>query len=228
VTATDPLVRSYKLRSRVTSGQARALDQLWGRYGIALPDEGALEPAASFGRQAPLVLDIGFGTGEATLAMAEADPARDVLAVEVHRPGAGSLLAALEGTGTTNVRVLIGDARAVLTSLRPGALDEVRVFFPDPWPKSSHHKRRLLDAATVHLVASRLRAGGRLHLATDWTPYAERVRSVVAAEPLLRNVSDTGYVPRPKSRPHTRFERRGLARGHDITDLVAERVESAP
>jgi len=168
------------------------------------------------------VLEIGFGMGETTLAMAAADPERDLVAVDVHTPGAGALLRDLEVAGLTNVRVMVADAVAVLhRMIAPGSLEEVRVFFPDPWPKVRHHKRRLLSPAVVHLIATRLAPGGRLHVATDWEPYASSVLQVVAAEALL--VDPGGYAPRPPERPLTRFEQQGLAKGHKVFDVICER-----
>jgi tRNA (guanine-N7-)-methyltransferase len=221
---------TFKRRGRVRAGQLATLDGLGPRYGV---DGGRpLDPAALFGRVAPLVVEIGFGRGEATLAMAQDDPDRDVLAVEVHQPGVAALLRDVAEAGLTNVRIVVGDALPVLADgFGPGALDEVRVFFPDPWPKARHHKRRLVGASFVALVASRLRpagtlgpddAGGRLHCATDWEPYAEQMLAVIGAEPLLHN-GFTGFAPRPASRPRTRFEQQGLAKGHVVRDLIAHR-----
>ncbi len=230
--------RSFRRRGRVTVGQRRALDDLWPTLGIDLPDVGppwpVLDLAQVFGNRAPVVLEVGFGRGEATLAMAAADPARNVLAVDVHRPGAGGLLAAVAAAGLTNVRVAVADARTLLACLAPadqsgpgqGCLDEVRVYFPDPWPKARHHKRRLLGPATTRAFAERLRMSGLLHVATDWTPYAEQVLAVISAEPLLRNTSGSGLA-RPTARPVTHYERRGLARGHVVHDIMARRVTAA-
>lgn len=235
-----PAVRSFKLRGRIRAGQQAALTDLWPRLGVDA-DGGPLDPVALFGRTAPLVVEIGFGRGEAALAMAAADPDRDLLAMDVHRAGAGMLLRDAHDAGLTNVRVLVGDAVPVLRDrVAPGALDEVRIFFPDPWPKARHHKRRLVTPDFVALVASRLRPagtdgpddlGGRLHCATDWEPYAAQMLAAVEAEPLLRNGSDRsdgaggsdGFVPRPSWRPLTRFESQGLAKGHVVRDLVAYR-----
>jgi tRNA (guanine-N7-)-methyltransferase len=221
---------TFKRRGRVRAGQLATLDGLGPRYGV--DGGGALDPAALFGRVAPLVVEIGFGRGEATLAMAQDDPDRDVLAVEVHRPGVAALLRDVAEAGLTNVRIIVGDALPVLRDgFGPGDLDEVRVFFPDPWPKARHHKRRLVGAPFVALVASRLRpagtfgpddAGGRLHCATDWEPYAAQMLAIVDAEPLLHN-GFGGFAPRPASRPRTRFEQQGLAKGHVVRDLVAHR-----
>ena len=193
-----------------------ALDTLLTRF--ALPD-GPLDPAELFG--APVVLEIGFGTGAATLAMAEADPGTAVIAAEVYPAGAATLLLGLEERGLGNVRVLIGDGRELLRERIPTAsLAGVRVFFPDPWPKGRHRKRRLVDADFAALVADRLAPGGLLHCATDWQPYAEQMAEVLAAEPglVLEERRD-----RPEWRPVTRYEERGRALGHEVVDLLARR-----
>jgi tRNA (guanine-N7-)-methyltransferase len=210
-------VRTYKVRRRVTTGQADALTRLLPAYGVA-PGQ-PLDPVRVFGRQAPLVVEIGSGMGEATAAMAAADPARDVLAVEVHTPGLGNLLRLVEAAGLSNVRVLEADAREVLRDLLPdGCLDEVRVFFPDPWPKARHTKRRLVTTEFADLVAQRLRPGGHLHVATDWASYADQVLAVLEPHPAFEVVSrDRG------ARPRTRFEERGLEAGREVFDLVARR-----
>ncbi len=220
-------LRTTKRRGRVTPRQRRSLDLLLPRYGVPLPVEGErqrLDPVAVFGRTAPLVLEVGFGMGEATVAMAQADSGRDVLAVDVHVPGAGALLADLEDRGLGNVRVVQGDARDVLRDLLgPGSLDEVRVFFPDPWPKARHRARRLVDPRFAALVADRLAPGGRLHVATDWPPYAEQVAEVLEAEPRLQVRPGR---ERPAHRPLTRYERIGLGKGHRVSDVVAVRAAS--
>lgn len=210
-------VRTYKVRRRVTAGQADALARLLPRYGVdpSLP----LEPEAAFGRRAPLVVEIGSGMGEATAAMAAADPARDVLAVEVHTPGLGNLLRLVEAAGLTNVRVVEADARGVLRDLLPpGSVDEVRVFFPDPWPKARHAKRRLVGPEFADLVAARLRPGGRLHIATDWAAYAEQALAVLGSHPSYDVVSRERA-----DRPVTRFEQRGTDAGRAVADLVVAR-----
>lgn len=221
------LLPTSKRRSgRITPGQQAALDRLWPRWGVAMGTT-TLDLPALFGRRAGVVLEVGFGMGEATAAMARAEPDRDLLAVDVHVPGAGALLREVEASGLTNVRVVLGDARRLLADLLPeDGLDEVRVFFPDPWPKPRHHKRRLVTPGFLRLAATRLRPGGRLHLATDWADYAERMLADVAAEPLLDNPFD-GFAPRPAGRPLTRFERQGTARGHRVADLVAVRRGTA-
>jgi tRNA (guanine-N7-)-methyltransferase len=211
-------VRSYKTRKgRMAPAQHAALDRLRPLLGVEV-DGAPLDLQRLFGRSAPVVLEIGSGTGEVTAALAGADPHRDVLAVEVHTPGVANLLRLAESRGLRNVRVAEGDAVVVLRDmLAPDSLDEVRVLFPDPWPKARHHKRRLVRPAFVALVASRLRPGGRLHVATDWPHYAEQVLDVVTASGLHGST-----VPRP-DRPVTRFEQRALADGRPIVDVVAVR-----
>jgi tRNA (guanine-N7-)-methyltransferase len=211
-------VRSFKRRaSRVTSSQRIALDRHWGNLGLVV-DGAPLDLLALFGRSAPVVLEIGFGMGEATVEMAVAQPAYDVLAVDVHTPGQGNLLRLVDEAGLTNVRVADGDATVLLReSLPPASLAAVRVFFPDPWPKARHVKRRLVDARFAALVADRLVDGGVLHVATDIAAYAEQAAAVLAAEPLL-------VAADPPWRPTTRFERRGAEAGRPATDLAAQRV----
>ena len=208
----DEAIRTYKARRRVTAGQAEAIERLLPRYGTHVP----------YGRTAPLVLEIGSGMGEATAAMAAADPDRDVLAVEVHTPGVGALLRRLEAEGLTNVRVVEADGLDVLRAQAAGSLDEVRVLFPDPWPKARHDKRRLVTAGFVDLVADRLAPGGRLHVATDWQPYAEQVRTLLTGHPRLPLASTERGV-----RPLTRFEQQGLLAGRRPYDLVALRTAGA-
>jgi tRNA (guanine-N7-)-methyltransferase len=210
----------YPQRSRMTIGQQRAWGRNWDRWGAAVADlpDGPLDTTGWFGRAAPVVLEIGSGMGEATAAAAVADPGRDLLAVDVHTPGHGSLLRRVEEAGLTNVRVADGDARVLLADmLGEGVLDEVRVWFPDPWPKARHAKRRLVQPAFLELVATRLRPGGTLHVATDWAPYAEQVERALAASPLRQVPGDR------RSRPPTRFEQQGLAAGRAAHDLVAVR-----
>ena len=213
-------IRSFKpRRGRVTPGQQRALDALADTYVLPWSPH-PLDLADAYGRSAPLVLEIGFGMGEATALMAAADPERDLLAVDAHTPGTGALLRRLEQESLTHVRVAEGDAVGLLRDmLAPGSLDEVRVFFPDPWPKARHAKRRLVSAPFAALVAERLRPGGRLHVATDWPAYAAQVLAVLGASPAFEVVSrDRG------SRPVTRFEGQGLAAGRPPHDVVAVRL----
>ena len=226
-------VRTFHPR-RSALGPARrsALADLWPHHGFVVDDperpapllpDGTLDTGRLFGRRAPLVLEIGSGMGEAVLAMAAADPDRDYLAVEAHVPGVANLVVRLAAGGPPNVRVALGDALALLrTRLAPGSLDAVHAFFPDPWPKTRHHKRRLVRPDRVALLADRLRPGGTLHLATDWVAYAEEMLAVVAAEPLLANPSG-GFAARPSRRPVTKFEAKALAEGREALDVVAVR-----
>ncbi len=213
-------IRSYRhRRGRLSATTADALDRLGD---LLLPVDGLrLDSRALFGRTAPLVLEIGCGMGEATAAMAKADPDRDLLAVDVHVQGLGRLLRRIEGAELTNVRVLEGDAVVLLTEmLAPDSLDEVRVYFPDPWPKVRHHKRRLVQRSFLDLVATRLRPGGALHVATDWAAYAEHVSALLADHPRYAVTHEGG---RPPHRPITRFEQRGLDAGRSSYDVLARR-----
>ena len=218
-------VRSYVRRQgRMTPGQQRAFAELMPRYGVLLGNA-PIDLPTLFGRCAPVTLEIGFGMGAALLEMAAAAPERDFLGVEVHRPGIGRLLAGLDAGSLTNVRVIEGDAVQVLERmLGDGVLDRVLLLFPDPWPKKRHHKRRLLQASFVELVARRLAVGGLFHAATDWAPYAEQMREVLEACAQFENCAGPGaYAPRPDYRPQTKFERRGLALGHAVFDLLYRR-----
>jgi len=209
---------------RVTEAQQRALDTLWPVYGIAYGPE-PLDLQAAFGRQAPVTLEIGFGNGDNLANQAAAHPERNYLGVEVHRPGVGRLLLALEGRHLSNVRVICHDAVEVLQhQVALQTLDEVLILFPDPWPKKRHHKRRLLQPPFAELVTERLRVGGVLRFATDWQPYATFALEVLNANPRLHNLSKDGaFVPRPTERSPTRFERRGERLGHGVWDLAFER-----
>ena len=220
-------------RNRFTEGQAHAWERLWPRYGCDVADvlSGAVryDPASWFGRVAPLVLEIGSGTGESTAAQALAAPDVDHLAVEVFEPGLAQLLMRIEKAELANLRLLRGDAVDLLReSVPPATLAGIRVYFPDPWPKRRHHKRRLVQPEFVALAASRLAPGGTLHLATDWADYAVQMRAVCTAEPLLENTVSTpdGWTPRPAWRPLTKFERRARTEGRDVRDLVFRRVSS--
>ena len=224
-------VRSFVLRQgRFTPAQQRAFDTLWPRYGLDYaPIESRGAPrdfAAEFGREAPRVLEIGFGNGEALRFAAANDPGRDFIGIEVHAPGVGRLLNALAEDGTGNVRVYHHDAVEVLENeIADGSLDEVRIYFPDPWHKKRHHKRRLVNPAFAALLVRKLRPGGRLHLATDWHDYAEQMWDVLDATPGLRNrAGPRGHVPRPPWRPRTHFEDRGLKLGHGVRDLLYDRI----
>jgi tRNA (guanine-N7-)-methyltransferase len=202
----------------MSPAQQRACEELLPRYGVA-PLE-ALDFPALFGNAAPVVLEIGFGMGETTAAIAAAHPAINFVGVEMHWPGIGALLRRIEALRLTNVRVIRHDAVEVVERMIGRAsLSGIHVFFPDPWPKKRHHKRRLLKPAFVHALAQRLAPGGYLHVATDWRPYAEEILATLGAEPLLVNTAD-GFAPRPAWRPLTKFERRGLERGHAVFDLL--------
>jgi len=213
-------VRSYVLRAgRMGTGQQRALRELAPRYVLPFAEQ-ALDVARTFGRVAPLILEIGFGMGDATAAIAAASPQLDFLGIEVHPPGVGALLQRIDAERLHNVRIVQHDAVAVLERmLAPASLAGAAVFFPDPWPKKRHHKRRLIQPAFVALLASRLAPGAALHLATDWAPYAQQMLEVLSAEPTLINTAQ-GFAPRPAYRPLTKFERRGDQLGHPAQDLV--------
>jgi tRNA (guanine-N7-)-methyltransferase len=216
-------IRSFVLRQgRVSAAQQRSLDELLPRLGIPYAPQ-PLDLDAAFGRTAPRVLEIGFGMGETTATIALANPDIDYLAIEVHSPGVGALLKQIGEHGIRNIRIIQHDAVEVLQNmLAPASLDGVHLFFPDPWPKKRHHKRRLVQPPLIALVASRLKPGGYLHMATDWEEYAEQMLAVLGAEPLLQNSSE-GYAPRPDSRPLTKFENRGLKLGHPVHDLLFTR-----
>lgn len=222
-------VRSFVRREgRLTPGQQRALDELLPRFGLPLPASPArLDLAAIFGRAAPVTLEIGFGDGESLVEQAASHPERGFIGTEVHRPGVGHLLRALERRGLDNVRVSDRDAVELLEYyLAPASLDSVQVFFPDPWHKKRHHKRRLIQPPFVRLLATRLCVGGRLHLATDWSDYAEHMMAVMAE--CRRWFTPDGPVPapgRPPQRPVTKFERRGRELGHEVIDLLYRRTE---
>ncbi|MEP7302520.1 MAG: tRNA (guanosine(46)-N7)-methyltransferase TrmB [Caldimonas sp.] len=221
--APRPAIRSFVVRAgRMGPGQARALAELGPRFVlpfIAAPTDFSL----AFGRRAPLVLEIGSGMGDATAAIAAARPETDFLAIEVHPPGVGALLRKIGDAGLANLRIVQHDAVEVLEHMiAPGALAGVHLFFPDPWHKARHHKRRLVQPAFVRLLASRLGRGAILHCATDWEPYAAQMLEVLSAEPSLRNTA-AGYVERPAGRPLTKFENRGLVLGHGVRDLLFEK-----
>ncbi|MGH3615467.1 MAG: tRNA (guanosine(46)-N7)-methyltransferase TrmB [Pseudonocardia sp.] len=219
-------------RNRLTGGQQHAWERWWPLLGHDVADlvgdPAAYDPQSWFGRVAPLLLEIGPGTGESTAAQAAAAPEVDHLAVEVFEPGLARLLMRIDAAGLTNLRLLRGDAVDLLrVAVAPGALDGIRIFFPDPWPKRKHRKRRLVQPEFVALAASRLRPGGFLHLATDWDDYATQMRVVCAAEPLLENTATDrpgGWTPRPDRRPVTRFEERARVDGRDVRDLLYVRL----
>ena len=213
-------IRSFVTRAgRLSAAQARALEELGPRFRLPYQKE-PLDLAAAFGRAAPIVLEIGFGMGATTAAIAEAMPDKNFLGVEVHTPGVGSLLKLIGEQQLQNLRLIQHDAVEVVSHMiAPRSLDGVHVFFPDPWHKARHNKRRLLQPAFVALLASRLAPGGYLHCATDWEDYAVQMLDVLGAEPSLENTA-AGYAPRPAYRPVTKFENRGIKLGHGVWDLV--------
>jgi tRNA (guanine-N7-)-methyltransferase len=216
-------IRSFVLRQgRITQAQQRAYDALLPSFGIPYADA-RLDPATAFGRSAPLIVEIGFGMGEGTAQIAAAHPENDYLGIEVHNPGVGSLLDKVGRAGLGNVRIVQHDAVEVMRDMiAPDSLAGAHVFFPDPWHKKRHHKRRLLQAPFVSLLSSRIAPGGYLHVATDWEDYAVQILAVLEAEPLLVNTVER-YAPRPAYRPLTRFEQRGVRLGHEVFDLVFRR-----
>ena len=216
-------IRSYVLRQgRVTGAQRRARETLLPRFGIPY-SPAPLDLDGVFGRVAPRILEIGFGMGETTARIAAQHPGNDYLGIEVHGPGVGGLLRRVAELGLTNVRIVQHDAAEVVENMiSPSSLDGIYIFFPDPWPKKRHHKRRLLQAPFVALLASRMKAGAYLHVATDWEDYARQILEVLSAEPLLVNTAE-GFAPRPDSRPQTKFESRGLRLGHRVWDVVFRR-----
>jgi tRNA (guanine-N7-)-methyltransferase len=228
-------IKSYVKRAgRTTSGQAKAFEELGPRF--LLPyTPGAIDFEADFSRSPgaagqkaakprPVILEIGFGMGEATAHIAALMPEKNFLCCEVHEPGVGALLKRIGERGLSNIRILQHDAVEVIDHMLPlHSLDGVHIFFPDPWHKTKHNKRRLIQPTLVAKLAARLKTGGYLHCATDWEPYAQQMLEVLGAEPLLRNTAD-GYAPKPDYRPLTKFENRGLRLGHGVWDLVFVRV----
>jgi len=217
-------IRSYVLRQgRVTDAQRRAHDELLPRLGIPF-SRSLLDLDRVFGRVAPKILEIGFGMGETTADIASRNPGTDYLGVEVHTPGVGGLLKRIAALGLANVRVIQHDAVDVLAGMIAlASLDGVHAFFPDPWPKKRHHKRRLIQPAFVSLLAARMKPGAYLHVATDWEDYAQWILQTLSGEPLLANTA-AAYAPRPEHRPLTKFETRGLKLGHGVWDVVFRRV----
>jgi tRNA (guanine-N7-)-methyltransferase len=216
-------IRSYVLRQgRVSSAQQRACDTLLPRFGIPYAAQ-PLDLDSAFGRTAPKILEIGFGMGDSTATIAQTHPGNDYLALEVHTPGVGNLLKLIDLQQIPNIRIIQHDAVEVLRDMLGDAtLDGVHIFFPDPWHKARHNKRRLIQAPFVAQLVQKLRPGGYLHVATDWQDYAEQVLRVLSAEPLLENTA-ADYAPRPAYRPLTKFEQRGLRLGHGVWDLMFRR-----
>ena len=221
-------IKSYVLRAgRMGSGQVRAFDQFGPQFLVPYRPE-RLDVQAAFGRRAPLILEIGFGMGDATAKIAQGRPNDNFLCCEVHEPGVGALLKRCGEEAIGNIRIVRHDAVEVMNDmLGEDSLDGVHIFFPDPWHKSRHHKRRLIQPAFVQRLAQHIRPGGYLHLATDWQPYAAQMMQVLRAEPLLSNMGDAaqeGFAHKPDYRPLTKFENRGLKLGHGVWDLVFQRA----
>ncbi|MCG6933881.1 MAG: tRNA (guanosine(46)-N7)-methyltransferase TrmB [Gallionella sp.] len=216
-------IRSYVLRQgRVSPAQQRACETLLPRFGIAYAAQ-PLDLEQAFGRRTPKILEIGFGMGDSTAAIAIAHPEYDYLALEVHTPGVGNLLKLIDTQQISNIRIMQHDAVEVLRDMiQANALDGVHIFFPDPWHKARHNKRRLIQGPFIAQLVAKLKPGGYIHVATDWQDYAEQVLAVLTAEPLLENTAP-GYAPRPNYRPLTKFEQRGLRLGHEVWDMVFRR-----
>lgn len=227
-------IKSFVRRAgRTTTGQSKAFEEFGPRF--VLPYRASpLDATAAFGRTAPLILEIGFGMGEATAHIAGVRPQDNFLCCEVHEPGVGALLKRIGEQGLQNIRIVQHDAVEVLEHmLEPGCLDGVHIFFPDPWHKKKHNKRRLIQPPFVAKLVQRIKPGGYLHCATDWEPYAQQMLEVLSAEPLLTNTADAngpgqGYATKPDYRPLTKFENRGLRLGHGVWDLVFRRTPPWP
>jgi tRNA (guanine-N7-)-methyltransferase len=224
---TTQSIRSFVLRQgRMSPAQTRAYETLYPSFGLSYKPR-PLDFERTFGRRAPVVLEIGFGMGETTARIAKALPEADFLGLEVHAPGVGALLKLLDECSLANVRVIRHDAVEVVRDMiAPASLAGIHIFFPDPWPKARHHKRRLMQAPFVALLASRLAVGGYLHCATDWEEYGQQMLEVLAAEPLLENTADR-FAPRPDYRPLTKFENRGIRLGHQVCDVIFRRNSRA-
>ncbi len=219
-------MRSFVLRGgRLTEGQKRALDEFWPRFGIE-EGESLLDFKTLFGHDAPVIMEIGFGNGDATWQMAQAHPEENYLGVEVHQPGVGRLLLKMKQHGITNIRIARVDAVEFLRERIPeDSLAGVRIYFPDPWPKKRHHKRRLIQSSFIELLASRMCPGALLHLATDWEPYAEHMLEVLRSSDGFINLSPSGdCCDQPEWRPETKYERRGEGLGHQVKDLLFKRI----
>ncbi len=219
-------IRSFVLRTgRMTAGQKHAYNSLWPKWGL-YSQQGLQDFDQLFGRVAPRILEIGFGMGKSLAVMAESAPDHDFIGVEVHRPGVGKLLALVEEHKLSNVRVYCEDAIDVLTkAIDDQSLDKVQIFFPDPWHKTRHHKRRLIQLSFVNLLASKLKKGGLIHFATDWENYAQHMLAVMNSSDQFKNLAEDGtYVPRPADRPLTKFENRGQRLGHGVWDLQFKKI----
>lgn len=215
-------IRSFVLRTgRMTAAQSEALEANWAQFGLEL-EQGLIAPEELFGRQAELVVEIGFGMGDSLLEMALADPERDFIGIEVHTPGVGRLLAGASEHGLSNLSVYRADAIAVLNQcIPPQSIDRLQLYFPDPWPKKRHHKRRIVQQSFLDLLSTRLKSGGSLHIATDWQPYAEYCLELLEQQTQWKNsAGKSQFIARPEFRPETKFERRGTQLGHGVWDLI--------
>ncbi|MFT5117344.1 MAG: tRNA (guanine-N7-)-methyltransferase [Kiritimatiellia bacterium] len=223
----DKPIRSYVIRGgRMTDGQKNAFDHAWEQYGLSL-FAGAFDQYAVFGRQAPLVVEVGFGMGDSLLAMAQAQPNADFVGIEVHPPGVGRLINNAAKAGLTNLRVYMADAVDVLEDcFADNSIGRFQLYFPDPWHKKKHNKRRIVQAEFIQLIRHKLTLGGISHMATDWQPYAEYMMQVMsAAEGFANQNGEQAYAPRPDYRPLTKFEKRGERLGHGVWDLLFERMK---
>lgn len=220
-------VRSFVMRAgRITEGQQKALDDVWPVMGLEI-SQGPVVLSEVFGREAPVVLEIGFGMGDSLIEMASVQPEKNYIGIEVHRPGVGRLLSRADEAGLTNIRVYAEDAVQVLADCIPdGSLDVLQLFFPDPWHKKRHHKRRIVQPEFVQQIRRKLKVGGYFHMATDWENYAEHMMEVMSVAPGYRNKAGDGqYSPQPEWRPVTKFQKRGERLGHGVWDLMFERTE---
>ena len=222
-------VRSFVLRQgRLTKGQDDALQNIWPVFGIER-DDSELDVANLFEDEAPITLEIGFGDGVSLATMAENAPERNFIGIEVHKPGVGRLLHLIDEKKLTNVRVMDDDAVQIIKNRIPQAsLDRVQLFFPDPWHKKRHNKRRIVQDDFVSLIASRLKQGGIFHLATDWEPYAEHMAEIMEASADFKSMADTPFSPKPQERPTTKFETRGIKLGHGVWDLLYQKQDLKP
>jgi tRNA (guanine-N7-)-methyltransferase len=212
----QPSIRSYRIRgTRITGPQQSALDKYWGKYGIDY-SVSPIDPAGLFPASEQIILEIGFGMGEATALLGKDFPETGFLAVEIHKPGIGKLMARIEELELSNIRIIEGDAHPILHTMIPdSSVHGVHLFFPDPWPKKRHNKRRIINAEFLKLIHPKIKDGGFFHIATDWVPYAEYIQEVFAASPLFTG----GVVERPEWRPITRFEGQGITKDHQVNDL---------
>ena len=220
-------IRSYVVRAgRMTDGQRNAFENSWAQYGLKLTD-GAIDTDDVFGRSGTKVLEIGFGMGDSLLQMAAAEPDTDFIGIEVHPPGVGRLIASAEEQKITNLRVYLADATDVLNECIPAqSLQRLQLYFPDPWHKKKHNKRRIVQPQFVHLIRDKLEVGGVLHMATDWQHYAEQMLEVLEVAPGFKNtVAEQQYSPRPDYRPLTKFEKRGERLGHGVWDLLYQKID---